>query len=124
MALEIALSNGMWATIDEDDFFLVMYRPDGRMRNWHFDGRYATANEGGRGQKIYLHRLIAGISDSKVHVDHWNENGLDCRRRNLKPTGVSDHHRRHVEKLHTPEAHRRSVESRKRNGRANYFGRG
>ncbi|MEJ7902101.1 MAG: hypothetical protein WKF63_09650, partial [Thermomicrobiales bacterium] len=33
---------------------------------------------------LYMHRLIAGIDDPKVKVDHRNYNGLDNRRCNLR----------------------------------------
>lgn len=33
---------------------------------------------------LYLHRVLMGITDPKIHIDHKNRNGLDCRRENLR----------------------------------------
>lgn len=32
----------------------------------------------------FLHRVIMGITDRRVQIDHINRNGLDCRRSNLR----------------------------------------
>lgn len=34
----------------------------------------------------YLHRLLMGVTDRKVVIDHRNSNPLDCRRENIKVT--------------------------------------
>jgi hypothetical protein len=38
----------------------------------------------GRQRTVYLHRLIMGVTDPRVLVDHRDRNTLDCRRRNLR----------------------------------------
>jgi hypothetical protein len=48
---------------------------------WYIADGYATTTDS---RRIKMHRLILGISDSKVHVDHKNHNTLDCRRENLR----------------------------------------
>ncbi len=39
-----------------------------------------------QGKTIYLHRLIMGVTDRKLFVDHRNHDGLDNRRENLRVT--------------------------------------
>jgi len=34
---------------------------------------------------IYLHRLILGVTDPNVLVDHEDFNGLNCQRHNIRP---------------------------------------
>ena len=81
------LPNGEAFMIDADDIPLVeqYYWRDGK------EG-YIVANQLG----IRLHRLIAGISDRSVMVDHINRNRKDCRRENLRvisPFGNSCNHK-------------------------------
>lgn len=48
---------------------------------------YASNKSGkflGHPEKVSLHRLVLGITDPNVHVDHINHDGLDCRKRNLR----------------------------------------
>lgn len=40
-------------------------------------------------RSILMHRLIRSINDSKVHVDHWDGDGLNNRRLNLRPCNRS-----------------------------------
>lgn len=35
-------------------------------------------------KRLLLHRFILGITDPKIEVDHFNHQGLDCRRKNLR----------------------------------------
>src|SRR5438132_1563788 len=81
---QIPLSNGQFATVDDEDYDLVA------RFSWTVSIRrhtsYATAYGGG-GRKaavrIYLHRLIMAPPFG-IEVDHINHDGLDCRRSNLR----------------------------------------
>ena len=86
MIRRIALTRGLEATIDEDDYDLV------KERTWHAlaasnrKGWYAATNMPvGRCQYkiVRMHRLILGIKDGRL-VDHRNRDGLDNRRDNLR----------------------------------------
>jgi len=55
--------------------------------SWHWvsageSNGYASRTLGGR--ERYLHHDVLGVEDTSVHVDHHNNNGLDCRRENLR----------------------------------------
>jgi len=68
---------GRFTLIDEEDYELVnQYRwcPNVRPHT-----TYAVASPG-----LRLHRLILGVSDSSILVDHINHDGLDNRRDNLR----------------------------------------
>lgn len=50
---------------------------------------YARRTVNRRGKKpqyitILMHRLLAGVTESSVHVDHWDGNGLNNQRHNIK----------------------------------------
>lgn len=86
--MQIALTRGMYATIDDADFPLI----DGR--SWVAvpatktkDVFYAKAWFGK--SCIYMHRLIAAAGPDRV-VDHINRNGLDNRRANLRLATVGE----------------------------------
>lgn len=57
---------------------------------WRVDRRKHTsyALAAYRGRTVYLHRFLVGLY-SPEHVDHWNHNGLDNRRENLRCTDRS-----------------------------------
>ncbi len=39
--------------------------------------------------RVYLHRFILNVTDSKIIVDHKNHNGLDCSRNNIRLSNKS-----------------------------------
>lgn len=77
--IQIPLTKGMFALIDEEDFELVSpYKWYTRqVERTH----YANSKNG---KLIIMHRLIMGITDPKVQLDHRNRNGLDNRKDNLR----------------------------------------
>lgn len=80
---------GRVALVDLGDYDLVMrYRwfvqeregPDTDRPPLTYATTKASAREPGGGRKIYMHRLITGFAE----VDHWDGNGLNNRRSNLR----------------------------------------
>lgn len=90
-SMEIPLTNGGVALIDDADYPLVR----GRTWRWRQSGRirYAESHHDGRPEntkrrlrvRTFMHRIILGLSDPKTCCDHINRNGLDNRRCNLRP---------------------------------------
>lgn len=75
---------GMFAIVDRNDVPLVSPylwwpRKDMTVRSARY---YADSSHYGR--RVLMHRLILGVQDGAVHVDHINHNGLDNRRCNLR----------------------------------------
>ena len=75
--------NGSCLMIDYDDVEKF------RGRSWAVNkGGYAKAHVGtaiGHAtQTVYAHRLVLGLTDPSVKVDHRNGNKLDCRKANLR----------------------------------------
>ena len=71
------------AIVDEGDFELV------RWINWSLkraDGGNYYATGSYKGQPVSMHRLILGIDDPGVYIDHLDGFGLNNRRYNLNPT--------------------------------------
>lgn len=76
MTRQIALSQGLFALVDDEDFKLVSGR------QWYAqkggENFYARGLDGSA-----MHRLITSAA-AGLEVDHINGNGLDNRRRNLR----------------------------------------
>lgn len=76
----IQLTQGKVALIDDEDYARVM------QFKWHASqirGKWYASTTGEGDKTFYLHRLIMN-APSGVQVDHENNNGLDCRRQNLR----------------------------------------
>ncbi len=90
----IPLTKGQKALIDEIDLELVASHV------WRaatgYSTFYAQSGSGKRGSPvIHMHRLILGMeSDDPRDVDHINCDGLDNRRRNLRPVTRAENARR------------------------------
>jgi hypothetical protein len=74
---EITLKNGQITIVDDEDFeWLSKYR-------WNISKiKYARGYVNGKVES--MHRLILGLTDPKILVDHINSDGLDNRRSNLR----------------------------------------
>jgi hypothetical protein len=71
------------AIVDEADYAELVWR------NWSLkrgDGGNYYATTSVRGESVEMHRLILGVSDPAVYVDHLDGFGLNNRRYNLNPT--------------------------------------
>lgn len=74
--IEIKLTQGLVALIDEDDAHLIEGRSwcaVQRERRWYALGSFGR-------ERRYMHRHLMGVTDPAVLVDHRNRNGLDNRR--------------------------------------------
>lgn len=84
MMLEMPITRGYVATIDDEDYELVS------KYLWFANPSYKTvyaianlpADENGKRGHISMHRLIMGFPPQKV--DHWDGNGLHNTRKNLR----------------------------------------
>lgn len=74
--MRIPLTKGRVAIIDACDYELIADF------KWCDDGGYARS--GSKGTRVYMHRLLLGLSGSNPFVDHINGDGLDNRRCNLR----------------------------------------
>lgn len=81
---EIELNNGLKCLVDDDDFgYLNRF-------NWtavkHRQTFYAIRNEyGAKDQKGHrIHRVIMGITNSKILIDHIDGNGLNNQKSNIR----------------------------------------
>lgn len=81
----IPLSKGQFAIIDDEDAHLVTGKWHAR---WSEASKTFYAQTNVRVDTSYkttqMHRVIMGIDDRTIQVDHKNHNGLDNRRENLR----------------------------------------
>lgn len=77
--IQIPLTKGMFAMIDEEDFELVS------RYKWYARPVERTHYANSKSKKlIIMHRLIMDINDPSIQIDHRNRDGLDNRRSNLR----------------------------------------
>jgi hypothetical protein len=86
--MELALSNGMVALIDDEDFDRVKLHP-WRYHKTKSGKEYARtawrvpSADRSQTKHLYLHRMILMVARGE-EIDHRDGNGLDCRKRNLR----------------------------------------
>lgn len=85
-AAYVPLTRGFVAVIDAEDALLV------RDWNWHvsnglgglfYASRSATISPSVK-KNVLLHRLIVGIEDPKIVVEHFDRDTMNCRKKNLR----------------------------------------
>ena len=85
MAIEIPLTQGKVAIIDEADWPLVSgfgwYAVKDR-NIWYAQAN--TSRKEGPRRTVRMHRLLLGLTDQKIKIDHRDGNGLNNRRANLR----------------------------------------
>ena len=91
--IEIPLTQGQIAFIDDEDYELVKnykWRADWSfgMQAFYARAYFIVINE--KYKHIRMHRLILGVTDPKIQVDHINHNTLDNRRSNLRICTASE----------------------------------
>lgn len=92
MAKEIPLTRGKVAIVDDEDFeWLNQWK-------WYYDSTgYAVRGvwdkEVNKQRKVRMHRVILGVTDPKIHVDHADGNPLNNTRGNLR---VCTHQQNHM----------------------------
>lgn len=86
MSKKIPLSQGLYATVDDEDYEWLM-----AMGKWHTVQRentfYAATNRSWpRRKKIYMHRLVLEhhTGQTGVHTDHMDRDGLNNQSPNLR----------------------------------------
>lgn len=110
MALEIPLSQGLSAFIDEEDADLIL------PFKWYAQqiGELAYAVANNSGAIVQMHRVIMSPPPDRI-VDHKNRNGLDNRRHNLRICSHAEN-LRNTKKRSSAVSSRFKGVSRSRNG--------
>jgi hypothetical protein len=91
---ELKLSQGLFAIVDDRYFDeLNKYKWCSKKHRNTFYAIRNTTNENGRHSTILMHRVILGLNDPKVQVDHINCNGLDNSILNLRICNNSENQR-------------------------------
>jgi hypothetical protein len=86
---EIPLTKGLVALIDDEDFEKVsVFRWQAVSNKKVYYAYHSIAKKLPNGKKgstaIKMHRLVMGVTDPKIQVDHINGNTLDNRKENLR----------------------------------------
>lgn len=87
---KIPLSQGQFALVDDSDFdWLSQWK-------WHAQKNHNTyyavrsVRVNGKGTLILMHREILGLTDPKIYGEHWDGDGLNNQRSNLRPATNSE----------------------------------
>lgn len=78
----LPLGNMLFAKVDDEDFDVL------NQYNWSFGSGYVQRTHFETRATVKLHRLVMGMSDSNIHLDHRNRDTLDNRKHNLRPCDV------------------------------------
>lgn len=92
--IEIPLTQGQIALIDDDDWELVRdYKWYAVFDHGNYYAKCAYKKPNGKKTTMKMHRLILGLTDTSQHVDHKNHNGVDNRRDNIRVCSIAENNR-------------------------------
>ena len=80
----IPLSQGQFAIVDADDYFMLSRRKWFAAKGGSTFYAAHWIYRGGKRRWLYMHREVLKVADD-LFVDHINRNGLDNRKANLRP---------------------------------------
>jgi hypothetical protein len=98
---EIQLTQGKVTLVDDEDFEML------NSFNWyahkHRSTFYARRNDhsNGRHKNVKMHRLILGITDPNIIIDHRDTNGLNNQRSNLRVCSNSQNQANRPKRKHS-----------------------
>ena len=82
---QIPLTQGKVAIVDDADHeFMLQLGPWHAVRCGHLFYAVHSFKENGAIRSIKMHRVLLGLTDSKIHTDHRDGNGLNNQRANLR----------------------------------------
>lgn len=86
---EIQLTRGLTTTVDDEDYeFLNQWKwqAHGKAPNFYaYRGKWIEGKKRG----IHMHRLVMGVTDPIIRVDHKDMNPLNNQKSNLRPCTIS-----------------------------------
>lgn len=84
---QIALTQGKYAIVDDADYEMLMqfkWFAHKATTAKSFYAIHSGAYNNGKQKATKMHRLIMGVNDPMVHIDHKDGNGLNNQRDNLR----------------------------------------
>lgn len=83
---KIPLTRGKFAMVDDEDYdFLNQWKWNAhRGANTFYATRGVWIKERKKMKEVAMHRVILGLTDSKIHVDHKDHNGLNNQKENIR----------------------------------------
>jgi len=98
---QIKLTQNKFALVDDDMFEeLDKFKWYAEKRGNTFYARMNIYNNG-KQYRIYMHRYILGLTDSKIKCDHKDHNGLDNKKSNLRTCSNLENSRNQKKVLNT-----------------------
>lgn len=86
----ITLTRGFHALVDDEDFEELSKHKWYAWVSKHTCYAKRTININGKKTSVSMHRKILGITDSSIHVDHIDGNGLNNTRLNIRPCSCAE----------------------------------
>lgn len=80
----IPVSHKKMALVDDEDYDRVRQHKWYLIVNKHTTYARADIEIDGKRTAVFMHRFVLGLTKGDPLVDHWNRNGLDNQRKNLR----------------------------------------